>query len=241
MTPRHVMVIGGGGELGRSIVDVLTRDGCVVGIGDIDCGDLAAELATTSPTSFCAEVDLRGRESIRALFDLAANRFGRLDAIINAAGIPGRGAIDEVDEDLWDQVIAVNLSGVFWACRFALPLLRKSAAGVIINIASVAGLREQPGSAIYSASKGGVVMLSRTLAADLARHGVRVFAVCPPPLATRLVLGTFAQSPDPEAARRDYEDRLISGRLATVDEVAALIGALVRGDGGPFSPEALVI
>ncbi len=238
MSPLHVMVIGGAGELGRAIVEVLLRNGCVVGVADIDCRDLDDQLPATARASFCAEVDLRYRESIRALFAVAGTQFGRLDAVVNAAGIPGRGLIDEVDERLWDQVIAVNLSGVFWSCRFALPLLRKSAAGVIINVASVAGLREQPGSAIYSASKGGLVMLSRTLAADLAREGIRVFAVCPPPLATRLVLQTFQMSPDPVAARRDYENRLISGRLATVDEVGILIGNLVRGDGGPFSPES---
>jgi NAD(P)-dependent dehydrogenase (short-subunit alcohol dehydrogenase family) len=237
----NVIVIGGAGELGRAIVDVLVADGCVVGVGDISCGDLGDRLARSSSRSFCRQVDVTDRESLRSFFAVAGTQFGALDAVINTAGIPGRGQIDEVDEDLWDRVLAVNLSGVFWSCRFALPLLRRAAAGAIVNIASVAGLREQPGSVVYSASKGGVVMLSRTLAADLAREAIRVFAVCPPPLSTRLVLESFERTADPAAARRAYEERLISGRLVDVDEVATLVGSLVRGDGGPFSPEALVV
>lgn len=238
---RHVVVVGGAGELGRAIVSSLLDGESILAVADIDCDTVRDELAQRSPASFCRTVDVRDRESVRELFVQAERRFGKLDVLINASGVPGRGLIDEVDENLWDQVVAVNLSGVYWSCRFALPLLRKGSSAMIINIASVAGLREQPGSAIYSATKGGVVMLTRTIAADLAREGIRAFAVCPPPLSTRLVLRAFEERVDPAAARAEYEQSLISGRLGEVGEVAALVQRIVDGDSGPFSVEPSVV
>ena len=179
---------------------------------------------------------------IRELLTAVEARFGRLDILVNSAGIPGRGRIEEIADDLWDRVVAVNLSGVFWACRYAVPILKRVGGGVILNLGSIAGLRGWPGSAIYSATKGGVVMLSRSLAADYARENIRVWAICPTavdtPLLSRLLV---EKADDPLAARQSYEAKEPMGRMITVDEVANAAVYLASDEHLPYTPEPFIV
>lgn len=238
------LIIGGGSGIGRAIAVRFAAEGAQTAVADLalEAGQETADLiGADGGTASFFQVDVTQRDQIRAVLTQVEKQYGRLDVLVNSAGIAGRGRIEEVDEALWDRVVAVNLSGVFWACKYAVPLLKRAGGGVILNLGSIAGLRGWPGSAIYSATKGGVVMLSRTLAADYARENIRVWAICPTAVDTPILHRLFAQETDAQAARQAYEAKEPMGRLVTVDEVAHAALYLASSEQPPYSPEPFIV
>lgn len=239
------LIIGAGSGIGRAIALRFAQEGATVAVADLvpEAGQETASLisAAGGGTAHFFPVDVTQREQLRALLAAVEARFGRLEVLVNSAGVPGRGRIEATPDELWERALAVNLSGVFWACKFAVPLLQRSGGGVIINLGSVAGLRGWPGSAIYSATKGGVVMLSRTLAADYARENIRVFALCPTAVDTPIVNQLFTKETDPAAARQAYEAKEPMGRMVTTDEVANAAVFLASDERPPYTPEPLIV
>lgn len=241
---RVALVVGAGSGIGRAIALRYAEEGARLAVADLiaDAGEETASLAREAGSeAIFYPVDVTDREQVRGLIDAAVARFGRLDVLVNSAGVAGRGRIEEVPDDLWGRVVAVNLSGTFWACKYAVPVLLQSGGGVILNLASVAGLRGWPGSPIYSATKGGVVMLSRSLATAYARENLRVWAICPTTVETPILERYLAEQPDPEQARRDYEDAEPMGRVITTDEVASLAVYLASDERFAYTPEAFVL
>lgn len=238
------LIIGGGSGIGQAIARRFAQEGAQVAVADLvaEAGQETVSLiaAGGGKASFFP-LDVTQREQIRAVLEQVERQFGRLDILVNSAGIPGRGRIEEADDDLWDRAVAVNLSGVFWACRYAVPLLKRAGGGVILNLGSIAGLRGWPGSAIYSATKGGVVMLSRTLAADYARENIRVWALCPTAVDTPILHQLFAREADPQAAQQAYEAKEPMGRMITPAEVAHAAVYLASDERPPYTPEPLII
>jgi NAD(P)-dependent dehydrogenase (short-subunit alcohol dehydrogenase family) len=237
------VITGGGGDIGGAIGVELAQRGATVVLADIDT-DRASEFERHVDGSdgrvVVESVDLSDPDSTRDLIRRVIDRFGSIGALVNAAAVTRRGRIGELPDDAWDRLVAVNLSSVFWACRATIPHMIRSGGGVIVNIGSLAALRGLPGSPAYAATKGGVVALSRALAVDHARDGIRVFSVNPPAVDTRLYQAMFAGQKDPAAARRSYEESQDLGRVLTTDEVAAQTVFLIEGRGPPFSPEPLV-
>jgi NAD(P)-dependent dehydrogenase (short-subunit alcohol dehydrogenase family) len=238
------LIIGAGGGIGRAIALRFATEGSRVVVADVarEAGAKTVEMIDEAggDASFFP-VDITLREELQGLFQRVERQYGRMDVLVNSAGVAGRGRIEDVPDELWDRAITVNLSGVFFACKYAIPLLKRSGGGRILNIASIAGLRGWPGSAVYSATKGGVVALSRTLAADYAREGIRVSAICPTAVDTPLVRQLFEAADDPEAARRAYEEREPMGRMISTDEVAAAALYLASDESPPYSPEPFVV
>lgn len=239
------LIIGAGSGIGRAIALRFAGEGAQVAVADLvpDAGQETVSLISAAGgTALFFPVDVTQQQQIRELLTQVEARFGRLDILVNSAGISGRGRIEEVADDLWDRVVAVNLSGVFWACKYAVPILKRAGGGVILNLGSIAGLCGWPGSAIYSATKGGVVMLSRSLAADYARENIRVWAICPTavdtPLLSRLL---FEKADDPLAARQVYEAKEPMGRMITVDEVASAAVYLASDERLPYTPEPFIV
>lgn len=237
------VITGGGGDIGGAIGVELAQRGATVVLADIDT-DRASEFERHVDDSdgrlVVEAVDLSDPDSTRDLIRRVIDRFGSIGALVNAAAVTRRGRIGDLPDDAWDRLVAVNLSSVFWACRATIPHMIGSGGGVIVNIGSLAALRGLPGSPAYAATKGGVVALSRALAVDHARDGIRVFSLNPPAVDTRLYQAMFAGHEDPAAARRSYEASQELGRVLTTDEVAAQTVFLVEGRGPPFSPEPLV-
>lgn len=238
------LIIGGGSGIGRAIALRFAEEGAAVTVADVqpEAGrETVSLIEAAGHQAVFFPVDVTRPEQIKAALTRLESDFGRLDTLVNSAGIAGRGRIEDAPDELWERVVAVNLSGVFWACKYAIPALRRAGGGAIINLASVAGLRGWPGSAIYSATKGGVVMLSRSLAADYARENIRVWAICPTAVDTPIVNRHFEQADDPAAARRAYEANEPMGRLVTPAEVAQAAVYLASAEQPPYTPEPFIV
>jgi NAD(P)-dependent dehydrogenase (short-subunit alcohol dehydrogenase family) len=230
--PSVVVVSGSATGIGRAVVDRFAAAGW-------QCYGIDQQPGAT--------VALRGDVAEAAVWADAArdlqSRFGRLDVLVNNAGTNVRGSVEEVDLLTWQHILAVNLTSVFLSARHLLPLLRSSR-GAIVNVASGAGLVGVRRGAAYSASKGGVIALTRQMAVDFAVDGVRVNAVCPGVVDTPLVRRLAAGEADPEQELERMAQGQLLGRLGTPDEIAAAIyflasseasfltGAIVPVDGG---------
>lgn len=245
LADKVALVIGAGSGIGQAIAVRFAAEGARVAVADIspETGAETVEMAySAGGEAQFFPVDITKRTQVRDLLADVEERFNRVDVLVNSAGIRGRGRIETVPDDLWDRVVAVNLSGVFWACRYAIPVFQRVGGGKILNLASAAGLRGWQGSAIYSATKGGVVMLSRSLAADYARENIRVWALCPTAVDTPMIRDNyFAPADDPDAARRAFEKQEPMGRLITTDEMAALAVYLASDEGPPYTPDSIVV
>jgi NAD(P)-dependent dehydrogenase (short-subunit alcohol dehydrogenase family) len=238
------LIIGAGSGIGRAIGLRFAQEGARVAAADLipEAGHQTVELIRAGGgEGFFFQVDVTQPKQLHTLMEQVERQFGRLDILVNSAGIPGRGRIEEVADDLWDRAVAINLSGVFWACKYAVPILQRGGGGVILNLASIAGLRGWPGSAIYSATKGGVVILSRSLAADYARENIRVWALCPTAVDTPILNSLFVGEADPLAARQAYEAKEPMGRMITVDEVANAAVYLASDEHLPYTPEPFIV
>jgi NAD(P)-dependent dehydrogenase (short-subunit alcohol dehydrogenase family) len=241
LTGRNVVITGAAGGIGSASAAAFTACGANVVLMDSSAEGLArASQQLARPPVLTLAHDASDPPSVTAAFAQVEREWTCVDVLINAVGVAGRGRISETSDAMWRRAIDVNLSAVFYSCREALPLLRASSRGTIVNLASIAGLREQPGSLAYSAAKGGLVMFSRSLAADLAREGIRVHAVCPTAVDTAMLDDFFSAFADPEQARQDYEAAQPMGRMITVEEVADVIVDLCITP-RPYTPEPFVV
>jgi NAD(P)-dependent dehydrogenase (short-subunit alcohol dehydrogenase family) len=245
MPERAALITGGASGIGRATADRLAADGYRLALADIDAagldravGDLGADVALAIPT------DVRSFDACAAAVSAAVDRFGRLDVLVNCAGVWAEGPTDTMAEADWDQVVGVNLKGTFQMCRHAIPAL-EATGGCIVNVSSDAGLWGNKGAAIYSASKGGVTVLSKALAVELAERGIRVNAVCPGDVDSpmlRYQAATFGGG-DPDG----YFAKLLEAypqrppRFIRPDEVAELIAYLCSERATPITGAAILI
>jgi NAD(P)-dependent dehydrogenase (short-subunit alcohol dehydrogenase family) len=183
--------------------------------------------------------DVTDAAAVQRAVARAETELGGLDAVVNVAGITGSQAAAECDVtpvDEWRRVIDVNLTGPFLVCRAALPGMLARGGGAIVNVASAAGLVAFPGRCAYTASKGGVVQLTRSLAADYAARGIRANAVCPGMVDTPM---THWRLEDPQLLAAVLT-KIPAGRVAVAEEIADAV-ALLAGDGLPYMNGAMLV
>jgi NAD(P)-dependent dehydrogenase (short-subunit alcohol dehydrogenase family) len=233
VTSRVALVTGAASGIGRACVRRLVAAGTAVAAIDLD----AEAMRDLDVLALAA--DVTDDAAVRAAVARVEAELGPLDAVVNVAGITGSAdaadcAATPVDE--WRRVIDVNLTGPFLVCHAALPGMLERGAGSIVNVASVAGLLAFPGRCAYSASKGGVVQLTRSLAADYASRGIRANAVCPGMVDTPMTRWRLEQ-PDLRAA---VLARIPAGRVATADEVAEAV-VLLSGDALAYMNGAMLV
>jgi NAD(P)-dependent dehydrogenase (short-subunit alcohol dehydrogenase family) len=212
------VITGAGGGMGREAAQVFSAEGASVCVADVD-GTAAEESAAACREAFAVEVDVADDESVRAMYEETAGRYGGIDVLYNNAGIsPADDAsILETEAEAWERVQAVNTKGVYLCCRHGIPHLLDRGGGSVINVASFVALVGAATSQIsYTASKGAVLSMSRELAVQFARQGVRVNALCPGPVETPLLLRIFGDDPAAYERRRIH---LPMGRLAKPREI----------------------
>jgi NAD(P)-dependent dehydrogenase (short-subunit alcohol dehydrogenase family) len=237
---RVALVTGGASGIGRATCERLAAEGASVWIADVD-GDRATAVAETVPGAHGLRVDVADEASVRVAVESVLAADGRIDVLVNNAGVTLGAPLWETDPADWQRVLDVNLTGVFLGCRAVLPHMIAAGRGAIVNTASDAGLVGWPGQSAYCASKGGVVLLTKSAAMDAAPYGVRVNCVCPGFTATPLVDAWIDQQDDPEQARAEIEQGRPLGRMGRPEEVAAAIAYLASDEAAFVTGIALPI
>ncbi|MFF2273151.1 SDR family NAD(P)-dependent oxidoreductase [Agromyces sp. NPDC058136] len=228
------VVTGGASGIGAAIAARLRRGGARVAVFDLTPDSAPhADLAVA--------VDIADDASVRAGVERVVAEFGRLDIVVNNAGIGAQGDISANDDDEWRRVLDVNVLGTVRVARAALPHLRVSPAAAIVNTSSIAATAGLPQRALYSASKGAISALTRAMAADHLREGIRVNAVNPGTADTPWVGRLLDSADDPAAERAALEARQPHGRLVDPDEVAGAVAYLASPASGSTTGVSLAV
>jgi NAD(P)-dependent dehydrogenase (short-subunit alcohol dehydrogenase family) len=236
---RVAVVTGAGSGIGLATVRRFAAEGAKVVCVDIDAKAGAAAAAEVDGEF--VECDVADEGQVRDLFDEVAARHGRVDIAFNNAGIspPDDDSILVTETDAWERVLRVNTTSVYLCCRYAIPHMRRQGKGSIINTASFVALMGAATSQIaYTASKGGVLAMTRELGVQFAREGIRVNALCPGPVATPLLMELFAKDPE-RAARRLVHVPM--GRFAQPEEIAAAVAFLASDDAAYITAAQFVV
>jgi len=233
---RHALVTGGGSGIGAAIVDALRAAGAVVTVLGRRPGD----------GPFYQQADVTDAASVRAAIVRAEAAHGPIAILVNNAGAAETAPFSRLAREMWDRMLAVNLTAVFEVTQAVLPAMTKRGWGRVINIASTAGLTGYPYVAAYVAAKHGVVGLTRALALEVAKSAVTVNALCPGYTETRLLTDSFATimaktGKTEDEVRRDFTKGNPQGRLVQPDEVAAAVLWLCRPGSDAVTGQAIAI
>jgi NAD(P)-dependent dehydrogenase (short-subunit alcohol dehydrogenase family) len=225
---RVAVITGGGSGIGKATALRLADDGARVVVVDLDTN--AADAVAKEVGGLAVTADVTDEEAVRSMYSIAHDAYGSIDVAFNNAGIspPDDDSILTTELATWRRVQEVNLTSVYLGCRHVLPYMQRQGRGSIINTASfVAVLGAATSQISYTASKGGVLALSRELGVQFARDGIRVNALCPGPVNTPLLRELFAKDPE-RAARRLVHVPM--GRFAEASEIAAAVAFLASDD-----------
>ncbi|MBL6274820.1 3-oxoacyl-ACP reductase [Micromonospora fiedleri] len=236
---RVAVVTGAASGIGLATVRRFAAEGAQVVCVDIDA-EAGRRAAEEVDGSFVA-ADVADEAAVRALFDGVVEQYGRVDIAFNNAGIspPDDDSILETGLDAWERVLRVNTTSVYLCCKYVIPHMRRQGRGSIINTASFVALMGAATSQIaYTASKGGVLALTRELGVQFAREGIRVNALCPGPVATPLLRELFAADPE-RAARRLVHVPM--GRFGEPSEIAAAVAFLASDDASFMTAAQFVV
>ncbi|MGC1211830.1 MAG: 3-oxoacyl-ACP reductase [Micromonospora sp.] len=236
---RVAVVTGAGSGIGLATVRRFAAEGARVVCVDID--PEAGKRAADEVGGDVVACDVADEAAVRDLFDGVVERHGRVDVAFNNAGIspPDDDSILETGLDAWERVLRVNTTSVYLCCKYAIPHMRRQGKGSIINTASFVALMGAATSQIaYTASKGGVLAMTRELGVQFAREGIRVNALCPGPIATPLLLELFAKDPE-RAARRLVHVPM--GRFGQPEEIAAAVAFLASDDASFMTAAQFVV
>ncbi len=226
LSGKKVVVTGSGRGIGRAIAIKLAREGADVMAADIDAESVqkvAEEIKRLGVKGIGVRVDVSKKEEVEKIFETAKEEFGRLDVLVNNAGINRDALLHKMTDEEWTQVLAVNLTGVFFCTRKAAKIMRDQRYGRIINISS-AGWLGNIGQTNYSASKAGVVGLSKTVARELAPRGITVNVICPGFIDTEMTRAV------PEKIKEIILNRIPTRRIGKPEEVANVVAFLASDE-----------
>lgn len=242
LTNTAAVITGAGRGQGAATAALFAAEGAAVVVGDIDF-DAATESAKAildaGGTAVAVRADVSTAAGAEAMVAAAMTNFGRLDALVNNAGVTLFKQVEDITEQEWDRVVDIDLKGVFLTCRAAIPLMRAAGGGSIVNVSSTAAVKAQRHHTAYSAAKAGVVQFTRTLALDVGGYGIRANCICPGPIDTGMLHASLVERGEPLDA-----GRLPLGRIGTPTEVGAvslflctadasfMTGAVLTVDGG---------
>ena len=230
--------------MGRLDQTVAVVTGAASGIGAACAERLSAEGAAVATIDITEGVDhvldVRDEAAVRAAFEAVLQEHGRLDSVVHAAGVAGGGPVHLLDAEEWDRVIDVNLKGTFLVDKYSSIHMLARGSGSIVNIASIEGIEGTEGGSAYNASKGGVVMLTKSMAIDYGRRGIRVNCICPGGIDTPL-LRSITDSDGLDLYRERLREEHLLGRFGRPDEIAAAAAFLASEDASFMTGHALVV
>lgn len=225
LSDKVALVVGGASGIGAAIVRAFVDEGAYVMVADRST-DAAAGTAADVKAAGALTIDVRNQDSVDAAVEQLVGSRGRIDVLVNSAGILTESPLIEMTGERWDETLDVDLTGVFRCCRSVVPHMVAAKSGRVINIASQLGIKGGRGLTHYSAAKAGVIGLTKALALEVSEHGVLVNAIAPGPIETPLVAGI---SEDWKVAKRA---ELPLGRFGIPDEVAPTAVLLASDPGG---------
>ncbi|GAB3123377.1 SDR family NAD(P)-dependent oxidoreductase [Glaciibacter psychrotolerans] len=228
------VVTGGASGIGAAIAARLHEGGATVAV--LDLRPEGADAA-----HFAVQANVADTASVEAAIAAVVEKFGRIDIVINNAGIGAIGSIADNDDDEWARVFNINVTGIARVTRAALPYLRESPSAAVVNTSSIAATAGLPQRALYTASKGAVLSLTRAMAADHLREGIRVNCVNPGTADTPWVTGLLAKADDPIAERAALNARQPHGRLVAASEVADAVAYLASPRSGSTTGASIAV
>jgi NAD(P)-dependent dehydrogenase (short-subunit alcohol dehydrogenase family) len=223
------LITGAGNGIGRATAVSFARNGAKVVVVDRDTAGgeaTAGVIRQQGGEAIFVSADVTSSADVQAYVKAALDKFGSIDCFHNNAGIEGKVApTHEYDEAVFDAVMSVNVKGVFLGLRYVLPVMIAQQRGSVVNTASVAGLMASPGMPAYVASKHAVIGITKVSAAEVAKYGVRVNAVCPGPIDTRMIhsLEEQVNPTNPAAVGQRYQSTIPLGRYGTPEEIANVV------------------
>ena len=239
---RAAFVTGGASGIGRAIAHALAAEGARVTIADLNAAgarSVAAEIEKAGGHAFAQPLDITDVAAVDAAVDAAAARSGGLQILVNCAGWDKPMPFVDTTPEFWDRILAINLKGPIACTRAALRHMIKQESGKIVSIASDAGRVGSSGEAVYSAAKGGIIALTKTIAREVARHRINVNCICPGPSDTPLFQTEFVAT-SPKLA--ESLKRVIPwGRLGVPDDVAPAVVFLASDDAGFITGQTLSV
>jgi NAD(P)-dependent dehydrogenase (short-subunit alcohol dehydrogenase family) len=234
------LVTGAGSGIGQTAARRFAEEGARVAVADWR-RDAARETAGELDGAIAVEVDVTSAASVEAGLKHVVEAFGGLDVVVNNAGVTIVGATHDLSEDDWDKELDTNLKSIYLVSKAAWPILLERGGGSIVNTASIAGLWAIPDDAAYCASKAGVIMLTKCMALDGAKAGIRVNCVCPGFTETPMIEVYFNAQPDPAESRRFAERLHPLGRLGRPRDIADAMLYLASDDAAWVTGHALVV
>lgn len=218
------IITGGGSGIGRAACLMFAKEGAKLAIADRrlePARAVAEECAEFGAKTIALEIDVSKAADAKRMIDETVKEFGRLDVLLNNAGYGIAGSVLETDEQAWEDLMAVNVRGVFLCTKYAIPAMKANGGGSIVNTASVVAAVGIRNRAAYCASKGAVAALTRAVAIDHVADGIRCNAIAPGTIDTPYFSEILAKSPDAAAIRKGLEQRQLMNRLGTPEEIAA--------------------
>ena len=216
---RRVLVTGAASGIGLAVARLFTGEGARVAMLDRDGPRLSKEVASVDG-AVALVCDVAEEAAVRRAVADAGARLGGLDGVVNCAGVDLMRPFEAMTVEEWTRVLTIDLTGPMLVCHAAVPLMRRAGRGTIVNVASGAGLRPLEQRTAYCTAKAGLIMFGKTLAVDLAPHGIRVNAICPGIIDTPMVRVSLEGAPDPLAELAKILDRYVIKRTGQPEEIA---------------------
>lgn len=228
---KTAVVTGGALGIGRAVCQILAERGAAVAILDIDeqaGGELCAEIERAGGNAMFERLDVSNPGAVQTAVEAAYAAFGSIDLLAVSAGIQRYGTATTTDDEQWDEVLGVNLKGAWYAARAALPFMLEAGDGSIVNVSSVQALASQQNVLAYTVSKHGLIGLTRSMAMDCAKDGIRVNAVCPGTVDTPMLKWAASLDPNPQSVYDACNAMHPLGRIAEPREIAEVVAFLLH-------------